>query len=296
MLPKPLSDAEYGKIAMDYIRGIYPDAKEDEVDFRDTMSIIAAQRMEVDCKCCVNIKECPHSTAILKVYPVIGRDSRRQFKVGAALCDKVAGISEKKMITDLYEQSRIPRRRRSETFEKFETLQGSVLLMAAKNMAQECAKSGDGLIIGGPVGCGKTHLAIAMAVERMEKGKSVLFYSMPELMDLLRNFANEQNKETLENAKTVDLLILDDAGVERVNDWTDERLYMLINHRYNENLQTVITTNAVSMMNLKELLTAKGTEDYISRAERICSRLTEMTRQIWLHDVPDYRKKQNKEA
>ena len=295
MFPKPLSDAEYRKIVMDYIKGIFPDAKEDEVDFRDTMAIIAAKRMEVDCMCCVNIKECPHSTAILKVYPVIDRNNRRQFKVGAVICDKVAGISEKKRITDLYEESRIPRRRRAETFEKFETLQGPIALMAAKNMAQECAKSGDGLIIGGPVGAGKTHLAIAMAVERMEKGNSVLFYSMPELMDLLRNFTNEQNKETLENAKKVDLLILDDAGVERVSDWTDEKLYMLIDHRYNENLQTVITTNAMSMSNLKELLTAKGNEDYISRAERICSRLGEMTRQIWLKDVPDYRKKLKKE-
>jgi len=80
-----------------------------------------------------------------------------------------------------------------------------------------------------------------------------------------------------------------------VSDWTDEKLYMLIDHRYNENLQTVITTNAVSMSNLKELLTAKGNEDYISRAERICSRLGEMTRQIWLNDVPDYRKKLTKE-
>ena len=78
--------------------------------------------------CCVNIKECPHSTAILKVYPVIDRNNRRQFKVGAVLCDKVAGISEKKRITDLYEESRIPRRRRAETFEKFETLQGSIAL------------------------------------------------------------------------------------------------------------------------------------------------------------------------
>ena len=113
MFPKPLSDAEYGKIVMDYIKGIFPDAKEDEVDFRDTMAIIAAKRMEVDCMCCVNIKECPHSTAILKVYPVIDRNNRRQFKVGAVLCDKVAGISEKKRITDLYEESRIPRRRKS---------------------------------------------------------------------------------------------------------------------------------------------------------------------------------------
>ena len=295
MFPKPLSDAEYGKIVMDYIKGIFPDAKEDEVDFRDTMAIIAAKRMEVACICCVDIKECPHSTAILKVYPVIDRNNRRQFKVGAVLCDKVAGISEKKRITDLYEESRIPRRRRAETFEKFETLQGSIALMAAKSMGQESGKSRGGLILGGPGGAGKRHVAIATGIECMEKGNSVLFYSMPELMDLLRNFTNEQNKETLENAKRVDLLILDDAGVERVSDWTDEKLYMLIDHRYNENLQTVITTNAVSMSNLKELLTAKGNEDYISRAERICSRLGEMTRQIWLNDVPDYRKKLTKE-
>ena len=37
LFPKPLSDAEYGKIVMDYIKGIFPDAKEDEVDFRDTV-------------------------------------------------------------------------------------------------------------------------------------------------------------------------------------------------------------------------------------------------------------------
>ena len=80
----------------------------------------------------------------------------------------------------------------------------------------------------------------------------------------------------------MDLLILDDAGVERVTEWRDEQLYDIVNHRYNHDLPLVITTNAVSMDSLRETL--KG-----ERSERICSRLAEMAEQAWLVGVEDYR-------
>jgi len=286
----------YGKLVMDFVRQKYPDAREDEVDERDTLSISAAARMADDCIFCTDTAQCPHSAAVLDVYPVMENGIRR-FRVLAHVCDKISSRVTQKKITDIYEASRIPRSRHRQDFDKFDTCDNPEL-SAAKNIAMNCAKKGSGLTIGGPVGCGKTHLAIAIAVEYMERGESVLFYTMPDLMEQLRVEASEGKNEILDNAREAALLILDDAGAERVTDWSDEQLYKLINSRYEDDKPVIITTNAQSMEHLKEIMKKRIQDaEMLSRAERICSRLTEMTRQLWLKDVQDYRKiKKDKEA
>ena len=79
----------------------------------------------------------------------------------------------------------------------------------------------------------------------------MLFLNLPAMMDRMRQETLRGENTTLQQAKNVDLLILDDAGVERVTEWRDEQLYDIVNHRYNHDLPLVITTNAVSMDSLK---------------------------------------------
>ena len=93
----------------------------------------------------------------------------------------------------------------------------------------------------------KTTLAVCVARAVIEKGRSVFFISMPELLDTLISMS--KNKDTKElrdfehRIKTVSLLILDDFGAEYPNDWILNKVDAIITHRYNEMKSVIITTN-----------------------------------------------------
>lgn len=103
------------------------------------------------------------------------------------------------------------------------------------------------LVLKGGYGCGKTHLAAAIANHRLEMGHPVLFVNTPDLLDHLRaayspNAATSYD-ERFEQVRNAPLLILDDLGTQSNSDWAQEKLYQIFNYRYNGRLPTVITTN-----------------------------------------------------
>jgi DNA replication protein DnaC len=103
------------------------------------------------------------------------------------------------------------------------------------------------LILEGPYGCGKTHLAVAIAKARINAGDTIIVQTVPDLLDHLRSaFApnSAQNySELFETMRNVDLLILDDYGAQSDTPWALEKLFQLLNYRYNKALATVITSN-----------------------------------------------------
>jgi DNA replication protein DnaC len=102
------------------------------------------------------------------------------------------------------------------------------------------------LLLQGPYGCGKTHLAAAIANYRESQGFPVLFVVVPDLLDHLRATFSPDSTVTydqrFEELRTAPLLILDDLGTQAATPWVREKLYQLFNHRYNAALPTVITT------------------------------------------------------
>ncbi len=103
------------------------------------------------------------------------------------------------------------------------------------------------LLIKGGYGCGKTHLAAAIANRCIERGQPVLFVTVPDLLDHLRaTFAPTSPityDERFEQVRTAPVLILDDLGTEAPTPWAQEKLFQILNYRYNARLPTVITTN-----------------------------------------------------
>jgi DNA replication protein DnaC len=99
----------------------------------------------------------------------------------------------------------------------------------------------------GTFGCGKTHLAAAIANEALRAGHPVLFKIVPDLLDHLRAAfspnSDVEYDELFERVRTAGLLILDDLGTESATPWAREKLYQIINYRYNYRQPTVITTN-----------------------------------------------------
>ncbi|MCX7682774.1 MAG: ATP-binding protein [Anaerolineae bacterium] len=114
--------------------------------------------------------------------------------------------------------------------------------------AREFALKPEGwLVLKGGYGCGKTHLAAAIANYCVEHGQPVLFVTVPDLLDYLRaTFAPSspaRYSTRFEEIRTAPILILDDLGTESGTPWAQEKLFQIFNYRYNARLPTVITTN-----------------------------------------------------
>jgi DNA replication protein DnaC len=117
----------------------------------------------------------------------------------------------------------------------------------AYRIAFDFAKSPEGwLVFMGETGCGKTHLAAAIVNYCYEAGRPALFVVVPEFLDHLRSSFSPESKvsydQFFESVKTAPLLVLDDFGEQSTTPWAREKLYQVLNYRYNGRLPTVVTT------------------------------------------------------
>lgn len=144
-----------------------------------------------------------------------------------------------------------------------------------------------GLLLAGPCGVGKTHLAAGILREVLENYP--VWGLFAEFTDLLRRIQDTYDKRSetsslsvLQPALEADVLVLDDLGCTRMTPWVTDTLGLIINERYNANLLTLFTTN-------RRISAPKGEETLADRiGARLASRLQEMCFILEL-DGPDYR-------
>ena len=171
----------------------------------------------------------------------------------------------------------IPRRYRDVAFERPPVIEMDRDVVRATrdftDSIDEQLGAGRGLWFMGPVGTGKTTLAMLVSKAALEAGRSVAIYSLPRLLNEIRDIhrAERSHIDLLDRLTAVDLLHVDDVGAERTNEWVLEELYSIVNSRYEEQRSIVITTNIDDHDALCDQIGA-----------RTVSRLTEMCQEMLL--------------
>jgi DNA replication protein DnaC len=149
---------------------------------------------------------------------------------------------------------------RQQTFVSFNTRISGV--KDAYDAAKDFVENQIGwLVLIGPNGCGKTHLAAAIANQMLDRGAVVLFEAVPDLLDHLRAaFAptsTEIYDQLFSKMREAELLILDDLGAQQSSPWANEKLFQLLNYRYNLSLPTIITANPKGMQGVDERIKSR---------------------------------------
>jgi DNA replication protein DnaC len=160
-----------------------------------------------------------------------------------------------------------------------------------------------GLLLMGPSGVGKTHLAVAALKELIRRGHGGLFCDYRELLKEIQASYNPASESTemriLEPIRNVEILVLDDLGASKPSDWVRDIVGIVLNARYNENRTTVITTNYVdnpvsegepSRLPGGRMIPASREDTLEQRiGSRMRSRLYEMCRTVEVI-APDFRR------
>lgn len=177
-------------------------------------------------------------------------------------------------------ESGIKKRFLSRTFENYKiTPENRKAYDAAKEYADNFEyneKTGKGIYFEGTNGTGKTHLAVAISLQLINKGVPVICKSSIDLLADVKK-AYDKAGDISENAvidiyRKVDLLIIDDLGKEQCTPWTVSTLYAILDYRYEDMKPTIITTNYNEEMLIKRL-TPQGGDSL--NAEAIVSRFRE---------------------
>jgi DNA replication protein DnaC len=202
----------------------------------------------------------------------------------------------------LMEMARIPARYEHCDMQEFAGLNPS--LSAAKLVAQRFVEEYDptghnnGLLFVGPIGVGKTHLAVAVIKELvLYKGTGCLFYDYRELLKQIQDSYNASVQTTemqvLRPVFEAEVLVLDELGAMKTSEWVWDTVSLVLNSRYNERRTTIITTNfpdlpprglagpRSSFSQAEQAKAANRDETLGDRiGERMRSRLHEMCRKI----------------
>ena len=229
----------------------------------------------------------------------------------AVACD--CGMQERAV--RVMERARIPKRYEHCDFESYVTdladgktwtAQHSQSLKQAKLLTQGFVRdypgsAEKGLLLMGPSGVGKTHLAVAALKELLKRGHSGLFCDYRELLKEIQASYNPASESTemgiLEPIRTAEILVLDDLGASKTSAWVLDIIALVLNARYNEKRVTILTTNFFDETADAEPVREPGgkrvtvKEDALADriGARMRSRLFEMCRTVEVF-APDFRR------
>lgn len=109
----------------------------------------------------------------------------------------------------------------------------------------------------GPLGTGKTGLALAALRAHLATGEPGLYWTVPNLLQRIRSTydrdASDTERSLMQQLVDVPFLVLDDLGAEKPSSWHQEKLFQLVNERLNHKKRTIYTSN-VSIDDVKSIV------------------------------------------
>ena len=234
--------------------------------------------------------------------PVVMDGVRRMTKCDCKLRERGGRLLKQARIPKRYEHCEL-----AEFVTSFDGAHGSLsrTLLAAQSFVAEYPVEKTGLLLLGPIGVGKTHLAVGIMQELIQqKGIPCLFYDYRELLKEIQNSYNASVQATeldvLRPVFETEVLVLDELGAVKPTEWVWDTVSHILNTRYNDNRTTIITTNftdeaagaeaKVSTTAARALAAARKETLGDRIGDRMLSRLHEMCRTLKL-DGPDFRQK-----
>ncbi len=158
--------------------------------------------------------------------------------------------------TRMIEQARIPQRYAHCTMDNFAPMytgKKNKSLTEALLKSRGFAKGfpldtdGKGLMFVGPIGVGKTHLAVGLLRSLItERGASGLFYDYRDLLKRIQDSYGRRDiseRQVLGPVFEADVLLLDELGAAKPTEWVWDTVQHILNTRYNDRRTTIITTN-----------------------------------------------------
>lgn len=222
------------------------------------------ENIQMKCEKCKGLEECETYGYIAVEKELDGRIYEVYQK-----CTKREKYETELRYQKALRTSGIPKEYMNKTFDNYDAGKNKEAVQKIREyIERRLWREGRGLIIVGPVGTGKTHLASAIVHELAKQDIFVLFVFVPDFLDEIRETYDEEydeEEDKFELAKNARVLVLDDLGTERITEWTKEKITQLINYRYNNILPTIITTNLIG----KELIDRIGERAY-SRLVGVC--------------------------
>ena len=216
----------------------------DWISFTDAENIRRAEKEAEICKQCQGLP-CAKSSSPNWQGKIEIDTSAQRVVLRWGVCKFEKARRKNAELERRFKRCGIPAQYVGKTFSDYQvTPQNARAVKAAKWATKNPDK---GIYLHGMTGCGKTFLTAIIAQELLTDGKTVIFSDVPSLLDTLKGTFNKDSDATIDELmdelQRADMLVLDDIGTEYPTEWAAERLYMVINSRYNAGKPVIVTSN-----------------------------------------------------
>lgn len=288
-------DVGYG---VEYFRERIPELNETDIPdsfvMKHRASLLEFLRQASICESCTGYTSCGKQGDMKGFTQVLDKPVSRQISVGVHRCQPFQEFMERQRVNRFAQAAGMMELDASFQFDNYPLEQSRKypnVLKYASEFVRDFSPTGksaqSGLYLFGPPGVGKTHLMFAVFNSLRDRSVPCLVVRSDSLFDRMRHMiADGQDLEPfLETLATVPILGIDEFAQERANDFTMEKLFRIINHRFHAKLSTWFTSNYAPPSAYR-----RGAEDVNDAVSPLRSRVMNMCILVQM-DGPDARQR-----